>query len=348
MISRKLLLYLAIAIVLSIVFAGCDSIGRRIATAERAFDSGNFEKAQFAYFELLNTTNDAAKERVVDSLFPRLKKTVTNASFAPSSYAEWSALLDGIPEKSEELDRVFAESITSRAEKLLGEGNTVDSAVLLGYLPENADDKGLMKRITELHEKKQVEAYNAGLDKYKSFDYDGAIEEWGKLDPSSECAKKASEIKARIPAEKEKHLFAEARKRKVEGIAITSHDTASIAVFNRIAGQKLKSETAPEGKVFLRITAKITKSIDLFAWYVKDGKYKQAGCFRRELVWLPEDPEQVKRMYKQVISPDNPMEVIYFLPVDYDFTKLHAVYISPDGAPFAPDDLADTAILLEY
>jgi hypothetical protein len=338
--------YIILAAIPVLILASCNTNSRKLAEAEKAFDSGDFETAQFVYYELISTAKEAQLDRVVESYYQRVQKLVTSSTFDPATYPEWVALLDSKPEKKKTLDSLFTETIIKRAEELLKDGETVESAVLIGYIPEGQDDAGMTEKIAQAHDKKQEDIFNKGFNEYKNHKFDIAIETWKKLDMTSELGKKAEEIKTKIPAEKEAFYLSEAKKRKVEGIKITASGPVNRVVFNRIQGKTLETEAAGDGRQILRIEATLTKNIELYAWYKDGGEFKSLGTLRREFVWLEaQDPDKIKKMYKQVITPENPAQVVYFLNTEYDFCKYHPVYISTEGIPRIVDELVGIAIV---
>jgi len=128
-------------------FSGCNPVGKKIGMAEKAFDRGDYETAQFEYFELLSSTSGDVQEKAAQSLFNRAAELVSSSSFDPHDYFEWAALFDTLPEYKAKLDAGFAKSITARAQALLDSGETTESAILIGYLPDGQDDNGLGVRI---------------------------------------------------------------------------------------------------------------------------------------------------------------------------------------------------------
>ncbi|MCD6119012.1 hypothetical protein J7K50_04140 [bacterium] len=330
-------------------FSGCNPVGKKIGMAEKAFDRGDYETAQFEYFELLSSTSGDVQEKAAQSLFNRAAELVSSSSFDPHDYFEWAALFDTLPEYKAKLDAGFAKSITARAQALLDSGETTESAILIGYLPDGQDDNGLGVRIAQAHEARQEEIFNSGMECYKNHDYDGAIAEWETLDPSGERMKEANEIIDRIPAEKEKQYIQEAMKRPVEGMTVLASGPLMRIIFNRIKGKTFEMETAGEGRQFLRINARISKDIELYAWYKDEGNFKSLGSMRREFVWLvDDDPEIVKQIYKQTIASDHPMEVVYFINTQYGLYREQDIYVSTEMSPYNVDDLKEIAILLKF
>lgn len=342
------------ALLLSVIFAitavaGCNSDTRKLVKAESSFDSGDYENAQFLYFELISTGSESKKDEIVESYYQRVSKLVVSSSFEPSSYPEWVAVLDSVPNKKLALDELFTQTLIKRADAMLKKGETVESAVLIGFVPEGQSDAGLTEKIARAHELNQEKIYNQGLQEYKSHEYESAIETWSNLDISSEWGKKVEEIKTRIPKEKEAYYLSEAKKRKVEGLRITAAGPVNRVVFNRIQGRTLESEPASDGRQILRIEAVLTKDIALYAWYKENENFKSLGELRREFVWLEaEDPEKIKKMYKQIITPENPVEVVYFLNTAYDFCKYNPVYVSTEMIPRVVDDLNEIAIIHQF
>ncbi len=345
---RSFVLLLTIIVTISFI-TSCNSETRSLVKAENAFDSGDYENAQFLYFGLISTGSESRKNKIVESYFQRVSKLVVSSSFEPASYSEWAAVLDSVPSKKQALDELFAQTLIKRAETMLKEGETVESAVLIGYVPEGQSDAGMTEKIAQVHEQNQEEIYSQGLQEYKNHEYESAIKTWGNLDISSELGKKAEEIKARIPIEKESYYLAEAKKRKVDGLKIKAAGPVDRVVFNRIQGRTLESEPAGDGRQILRIEAMLTKDIALYAWYKENENFKSLGELRREFVWLEaEDPEKIKKMYKQIITLDNPVEVVYFLNTAYDFCKYNPVYVSTEMIPRVVDDLREIAIIHQF
>jgi len=342
----RLCSYIILIIITASLASGCNATTRKLARAERAFDSRDYETAQFVYFELVSTSKDAQMNMIVSSYYKRVKKLIVSSAFDPATYPDWVAILDSVPQKKTELDTLFAETLIKRAEGLLKEGDTVESAVLVGYIPEGQGDAGLTEMIAQEHEKIQKETFKKGFNEYKTHEYDTAIETWKSLDIASEWGKSAEEIITKIPKEKEAFYLAQAKKRKVDGLKITGAGPVNRVVFNRIQGKTLETESAGDGRQILRIEATLTKDIELYAWY-KDGEdFKSLGGMRKEYVWLEaEDPEKIKKMYKQVITDDNPAEVVYFFNTEYDFCKYHNVFVSTEMIPRNVDDLKEISIV---
>lgn len=341
--------FAALAVASFALLASCGGVKSKLAEAENDFDSGNYESAQFKYFELISNSEGEERTQVAESYLGRVSALVSQSSFDSSKYAEWAAVFDTMPDYRSRLDGIFAASLLSRAKALLDEGELSKSAILVGYLPSGHDDGGLGAEIAKAQKAKESEIFEAGRKLYLDKEFDKAIEEWSKLDPGSELGKKAEEIKARIPKEKFDHFLAEARKRQVKGFKINTSGPTSRIIYNRVEGQTFDMDSASEGRQLLRIEATISEDINLYAWYIENNEFVNLGRLQREIMILDIDnPEEIKRIYKRNIVSGRPVEVVYFMSTEYDFYRIKKIYVSTEFTPRTPEDLSKISVVHSF
>jgi len=337
------------ALAIAAAATGCQSYEGKLARAEKAFDAGKFENAQFAYFELLSESVGPEQVKAAESLKSRLKPLVTSDKFDPAKYEMWSAVLETSPELADEIDAAFAGALGARAQKLIDEGKYKEAGIVLGYVPTGKGDPALMAKLKKAAAEGEKGKYNAGLELYKQHKYDEAIEAWKTLDPGSDWYAKAKPIIEKIPAEKLKYYIEKARKRPLDGFKLKEARPIARVIFNRVKGQAFETQDAPEGHEFLKVEAVISRDIDLCAWYWDGSNFVSVGGLQREFVKIDaEDPDEVKRSYKQKISSDHPMEVVYFIVTKFNFHKEHDIYVSEGSPPYVADDLAEASIVASF
>ena len=337
------------ALLAAFSLAACGSQESKLSKAEALFDKGEFEKAQFEYFELLTRTDGPMHEKVVESLTGRLEPFIKSPKFDPKDYPDWVATLEADSELKTKFDGVVSSEIKRRVEELLVSGKLEDASIMLSYLPEGADDGGLGNRIKNARLNEQESIYQSGLALYKNHKYDEAVATWDGLDPASSYFEKAKAIKEKIPGEKISFFIGQARKRPLDGFKLTDARPVARVIFNRVQGQGFETLEAPEDKEYLKVEARIGNDIDLVAWYVDKGKFVSVGRLERQFVRIDaDDPEAVKRSFKKTISKSSPAEVVYFIVVEFDFHRKHDIYVSDSSAPYKAEDLNDLSIVTTF
>lgn len=330
----------------ALLFSSCTSVEGKLSQAEAEFDAGKFESAQYKYFELISTTDGEERTKIADSYMSRVSALISQLSFDAKRYPEWAAVFDTMPDYKTRLDSVFSANLIARAKAYLNEGKIEDGAVLAGYIPESHTDGELLAEIANAQKERENAAFEAGREHYLNKEYDAAIEEWSKLDPSSELGKRAEEIKDRIPKEKLDHYLAQARKRPVEGFRMTASGPISRIIYNRVEPTNFEMESAQEGRQFLRIEATITEDIDLYAWYIENGEFVNVARMQREITEMEiENPEDIKRVYKRNIVSGRPAKVVYFVNTEFDYYRTKKIYVSTGFTPRVPEDLEKISVV---
>ncbi len=351
-ISTVILRYVPVISLLALasaLVASCGGVSGKLDAAEREFDEGRYESAQFMYFELISATDGEERTKVAESYIGRVSALVSQSTFDAAKYGEWSAVFDSLPDYKSRLDGIFAASLLSRAKSHLENGELEKSAVLVGFLPDGFDDGGLTAEVSKAQKELEAKVFETGRKLYLEKDYDGAIAEWSKLDPGSEVGKKAAEIQARIPGEKLEHFLSEARKRPVKGFKKNSAGPTSRVIYNRVEGQTFDMDSAGEGRQLLRIEATISEDINLYAWYIDNGEFVNLGRMQREIMVLEfENEEEIKRIYKRNIVSGRPVEVVYFMSTEFDFYKMKKIYISTKISPRNAEELAEISVVHSF